>query len=361
MIILLADLPPPIHGMCKVNEALIDTLSFKKNIDIIIINTAPSFAHGFFNTYAWLPIKVIYTFYLYFKLAYILTTKGNRCSFVYRSINGGFGQLFDIIYLLVCRIFNCKIIIHHHSFNYFNKLSKLFYCINKVANIDAVHIVLGSSMARKLNDLYEVPKRQIKILSNIAFFKKGDSVSVHRRDKLVIGHLANLCLDKGIDIFINTCRELIRNGIDFEGIIAGPFADEQARFLVNQTVLEFEQVKYLGPLYGSDKDDFFKNLDVFVFPSRNEAEPLVLYEAAQFGVLNIGSKCGCMGDVIAALGGLCVSQDDDNHIAIANHIIEAQHSGRLSSKNRELRVNKFNNAKGDANNSLETLIEIMSN
>ncbi len=40
----------------------------------------------------------------------------------------------------------------------------------------------------------------------------------------------------------------------------------------------------LGPVYGKDKSQFWKMTDAFVFPTQNEAEPLVLWEAPAAGV-----------------------------------------------------------------------------
>ncbi|MCG3024525.1 glycosyltransferase, partial [Escherichia coli] len=64
-------------------------------------------------------------------------------------------------------------------------------------------------------------------------------------------------------------------------------------------------VKYFGPVYGEDKTRFLNDLDVFIFPSRyyNEAEPLVVYEAAASGNYVIGSEVGSMKEAIQKVHG----------------------------------------------------------
>jgi glycosyltransferase involved in cell wall biosynthesis len=175
----------------------------------------------------------------------------------------------------------------------------------------------------------------------------------------VIGHLANLCEEKGVDDFIALCRELKTRNIEFIGKIAGPFSNKTSEILVNASLDEFDEIEYCGGLYGADKDSFFKSLDAFVFPSKykNEAEPLVLYEAGQYGVLNIGSRRGCMEDVIHDLEGISIEEGPLMVSSMADTLQLQYNSGNFSAQARSARINAFATAQLKAKSVLENLFQ----
>jgi len=357
--LILADFPKPTHGMSNINNALRGEVISADYLPYTI-NTAPSYAAKYFGSKIWWIIKVVHTFYCFLKLFLVLVVKPRVV--VYRPINGGLGQFYDLVYIALCQLFVQKIFIHHHSFNYINKRSHLFSVLNKLAGKKAVHIVLGVKMGKCLSRMYDIKPEQVEVLSNIAFFKEDKvAVKVHHKE-LVIGHLANLCIDKGIDDFASLCRELKIRNVLFKAKIAGPYADVGSVEVVNKLLLELGEVEYLGPVYGADKETFFQSLDVFVFPSKykNEAEPLVLYEAAKYGVLNVGTQRGCMQDVIGDLHGSSFPEDENLVLNLANSICEAVDTGALNEMGRKGRVDQFNLMQSQAKESLNNLMTKMA-
>ena len=59
-------------------------------------------------------------------------------------------------------------------------------------------------------------------------------------------------------------------------------------------------VNYFGPKYGNEKNTFFSNADIFVFPTYyfNECFPLVLLEAMQYKLPIITSCEGGIPDIV---------------------------------------------------------------
>lgn len=358
--IFLCDLPDPIHGMSNVNKSMLNEAK-RAGIQPRIINTVPSYAAVFFDGRLWLFLKFLHSIYCCFLLFYFLLTYSK--SVIYRPINGGAGQFYDYIYVLITKLFRVDIIFHHHSFNYLNSYSKLFNSLQWLAGRETMHVVLGEVMGSKLCELYGIHPDQIHVLSNVAFFD-GDSKPISNENSVIrIGHLANLCIEKGVSDFVDLCRDLSQKKVDYQAFIAGPFADDVSKEIVGKACLELSEIQYLGPLYGSEKDSFFKGLDVFVFPSRycNEAEPLVLYEAGQFGVLNIGTNRGCMTSVIKSLGGLSFDETDALVSNISDAVQRLNNEGQLSSENKLKRLNLFIHAKHDASLSLQNLLRMMKN
>ena len=151
MILLLMDMPKPLHGMSAVNKNILDRVE-KSGVDYQLINSCPSFAFKYFGTRFWVLIRLVYFFYVFLKLlAFML--RGGVCS-VYRPINGGSGQFYDICYVAIARILKKKIFIHHHSYAYLTKKSKLYSFFQAVLGYDAMHIVLGPEMKASLCNMY---------------------------------------------------------------------------------------------------------------------------------------------------------------------------------------------------------------
>ena len=73
---------------------------------------------------------------------------------------------------------------------------------------------------------------------------------------------------------------------------------------------------YWGKKYGADKEAFFRNADIFVFPTTNETFGLVLLEAMQQGLPCISTEEGGIPDIIEdGKTGLLVKRQNANDLA----------------------------------------------
>lgn len=346
--IYIIDLPPPLHGMSYINAKLME-LSEAHLGKQKVINTSPntSFVPNF--RVAKLLNKGVHLILCYLKLVSLLLL--NYKGVVYRSVYGGYGQLFDIPFIILARIFQNKLYIHHHSYQYLN--SKLFITslLFNIAGKNAVHIVLSDSMGKELSKKYRIRPANIITVSNINFFA-DPSIDIVASNKLKLGHLANLSFEKGLDSFIELCEQLNNADIEFEAYLAGPINDSIVEAFVAEKLKTMPNLTYKGSLYGSDKDNFYRSIDCFVFLSRyqNEAEPLVLYEAAEKGNFLIGTERGCMGNTIKSLGGFVVDDNKQSLNLIVEFIIKnktklidvTQKLGRLKQYNRIRLTSKAN-------------------
>lgn len=359
--IFLADLPPPIHGMSNVNLDIYEVFC-NQGHTIKLLNTAPSKKSKYFRSNWWPFLKAMQSINSMAKVFYLLATKQHSC--LYRPINGGKGQIYDVAYLAIAKIFNAEVFIHHHATSYITNEKILFKILLKISGRSVTHIVLGQSMANALNSRFFVPSKKIIILSNCYFFESypppKSSPAFDRT--LVIGHLSNLCIDKGIDTFALLCRELSGSNFSFTAKIAGPFADEHAEMIVMDLCKDYPNINYLGPLYGEDKKKFFKNLNIFVLPSKNEAEPLVLYEAAQHGAFLIGGTVGCMEDVINNLGGYSSSLDNQkNWITQTAKLISSEHQSICSIESYRNRLDRLKALIAAAQKNMQHILKALKN
>ena len=141
--------------------------------------------------------------------------------------------------------------------------------------------------------------------------------------------LSNMMEAKGVWVLLEACQILKDRGVSIICHFVGKWSDiDEATFMNRVMKLNLEHcIVAYGAKYGSDKDSFFENADVFVFPTfyHNEAFPLVLLEAMQYKLPCIATKVGGIPDIIDdGVTGYLVEVNDVT--ALANkieHLIQA--------------------------------------
>lgn len=114
--------------------------------------------------------------------------------------------------------------------------------------------------------------------------------------------LSNMMAEKGVWTLVSAAQVLRQRGFDFEVHFVGKWSDiseDDFTALVREARLESVCMAH-GPQYGQDKEVFWRNADLFVFPTfyHNECFPLVLLEAMQHGVACISTAEGGIPGII---------------------------------------------------------------
>lgn len=129
--------------------------------------------------------------------------------------------------------------------------------------------------------------------------------------------------EKGVWTLLDSCKILRDKNIDFRCHFVGKWSDiNEVSFLsrINQLGLDGYVIAN-GAKYGEEKQLFFDNADVFVFPTyyHNETFGLVLLEAMQNKLPCIATREGGIPDVIEdGVTGYLVGQKECD--VIATHI-----------------------------------------
>ena len=116
------------------------------------------------------------------------------------------------------------------------------------------------------------------------------------RDAPVIGVVARLIPQKGVQTFLRAVVLLEKAGFLPEVLIAG---DGPSRDELEAISLELglgDQVRFLG--FVEDMASFYAALDLFVLPSLSEGMPLALLEAMAAGVPIVATRTGGIKDLI---------------------------------------------------------------
>jgi glycosyltransferase involved in cell wall biosynthesis len=115
-------------------------------------------------------------------------------------------------------------------------------------------------------------------------------------DDVVVGHLANLSVEKGTVDLLRAASRLWDQGRRFQMALAGPEMPNFQRFW--QSFPAKAHVRRLGVLDEHQKRDFYAGLDLFCLPSRSDSFGLVLLEAWANGLPNLAYRAGGVADLI---------------------------------------------------------------
>jgi glycosyltransferase involved in cell wall biosynthesis len=292
--IFIGPFPKPVHGQSLATQSMFDFL----NSESIAIRKIDVSGTG---------LKKI-MMHIYAFLTILFTGKTS----VYISLNSNNGLILNIFLVLAARLRGSKLCLHYHAYDHIRRKTLVLYWLAKLSGKYTCHIVLGQTMA---NDLKESVGFNLDtfILNNSKLIKQSHGVSQKTAHIIRLGHLSNLTKEKGLTTTIDTAIYL-NNLFNIKLYLAGPAESDYVKSEIQRAKDKLgDNIKYLGPLYGDDKDKFYRSIDYFIFPSqyKNEAEPLVVLEALAAGVPVIASDVGCIADDISSTGGISIKVDDN--------------------------------------------------
>ena len=307
--------PPPVHGMSVVNSEIVNNFR-KQGKSIFVINHASKT----FSKNKFLRILRVQRVIKGVVLAIRTMTKWKV---LYIGLSGGLGQVYDLLFVFIGRVFRKRIYIHHHSFAYIDKPTIISRLIISASGVKATHIVLCERMQSMFRMIYPAVN-VVRVISNVAIVKKNNDANPKEKGVKTLGYLSNICIEKGIEEFLEVAEHLKRKGIVFNALIAGPFQSDDVKKYVSNRIENLPMVKYVGPKYDDDKAEYFKAIDVLLFPTKyeNEAQPLTIFEASSYGVPVIAWERGCISEMMTNGAGVLVKKDDVYSIVAVDQIMK---------------------------------------
>ena len=113
-----------------------------------------------------------------------------------------------------------------------------------------------------------------------------NSETIEKKGSVTLGFLGRLNVNKGIEDLLNALNSDQLKSLDFTLMIGGSGTEEYLEKLRNMIEQDkTEKVNFLG--YIKNREEFFNNIDIFVFPSFSEGLGLVLLEAMSFSKICI--------------------------------------------------------------------------
>ena len=297
IILFILHMPPPIHGAAIIGQSLRNSKLINNEFDCEYINltTASSLEDiGKFK------IRKISQFF-HLLLNIIKTVKNTQPNLVYITPNSKGGPFYkDFLIMMALKFMNCNIVAHYHNKGVSTRQNKIFDNFLYKHFFKDIEIILLSKRLYPDIERY-VMSKDVYICPNgiseeMPTPQKGD------REKTVrILFLSNLLIQKGVFFLLDALQALHAKGIDFSCHIVGAESSEITRVFLSKIIKEkklYNCVFYHGSKYGIDKEQFWNNADIFVFPSLDECFPLVLLEAMKHGLPIVTTDEGGIPDIV---------------------------------------------------------------
>lgn len=303
-VLFVGPLPPPVHGFAAMNALSIDALRLG-GAEVSVFDTAPPRTGARDPRARRAALRLVWRALrdLWLLLRFAGAALGRRRATLYLGFAGGWGQPRDLGFLLIARALGLRRVLHHHSYSYVGRRSALSALLFRAAGRAALHIVLCDGMGAALTRRYGSVAR-VLALSNAAFQPMDAAPAPARASsgQAVLGFLGAVTQDKGIDVFLETMRQLTAAGAPVRGLIAGPEPETAATRAIDAAIAAGAPIERLGPVYGAEKTAFLRRIDALLLPSRyrHEAEPLVILEAMAHGAAVFAADRGCIAEQLGA-------------------------------------------------------------
>lgn len=312
-VVMVGSFPPPVGGAALVNQMVFDALKSRGAKATALDISGPTLAHsrslGYHAQRAranWRAGRAAYRLAAPEHVLYVVPDAGAGAWYtagIVRAAANKFG----------------RIIVHHHSCRYIEDYSRPMALLTDATRSKAVHVFLTDGMADSFARRYGTVDRLVATNARFVAEEASIPVSVQGTGTLRLGHLSNLCADKGFFIVADTFDAIRSSGQDATLLLAGPALDDDVVTRINALRTRHgERVTHVGKVSGVAKRDIYRAIDVFLFPTqfRQEAAPLVIYESLAAGVPVLTTDRGVIREIVTGIRG-AVCPRDGNFVEFA--------------------------------------------
>ncbi len=330
-ILVIAPLPPPVHGSAMVSQQIKDSevINGAFTCDYVNLSTCRKMTEAGYFSFAKLW-RVSSSFFKAF--CYLLVHHYDMCYLAITCRGGSFIK--DTPFILLCKLFRRKIVIHQHNKGMANYVDRQPYkWLYPIVYKNVKVILLSWHLYPDIERI--VPKENVLICPNGIKISDCDAsagsktkpetlnvkLETDRAPRLLF--LSNLIESKGVFVLLDALKILADKGVLFRCVFVGAetakisaerFAEEVDKRGLNRVVV------YLGRKIGEEKERVLADADIFVFPTFYEYEcfPLVLLEAMAHKLPCVTTKEGGICDIVEnGVNGYVCPQKDPIAVAFA--------------------------------------------
>ncbi len=326
-------LPPPVHGQSIMNQAIQQSKLLNDTFDMCTIPLHFSKLDNLGKAEAKKILKMIY--YASLLIKKIIFFKPDLIYFTLSPV--GFAFYRDCLYVIIIKLFRIPVVYHLHGKGIKkqskNKFLKFIYSsVFKHSSVILLSKLLKSDIDEVTSDstkLFYLPngiEEKSKLSPNEKYRKSFNN-------EPILLFLSNIVKTKGVLVFLEALSLLKKKKLPFKAQLVGGISASVPEKLLYKKIrtnnLE-NDVKYLGALYGEDKDRVLISSDIFVFPTYKDAFPLVILEAMQVGLPIVSTFEGAIPEMVKNNeNGFLVKQRDVGDLARKLETLIEQKGNRL--------------------------------
>lgn len=356
LLILACAMPPPVFGQSVVNAAIRDGVLMRSENVIIADISARSIVKN-------IRYHVTRFFSIARVASSILHNRHQTNRKIYMVTQVGYGIFYNHLLLGLAHLFDYKVILHHHDSGHTKFYRPHVAFLIWLIGSRAVHVTLGPAMAEDLKRYKQVKHVLVSHNARIIPDPNFQRPTRDLRAPLVIGHLSNLSRAKGLNLTIETIIEARQNGLNVKLILAGPCDGEDAEATLKDAQAKLgEALDYRGPVGGETKDRFFRDIDVFLFPTiyKYEAQPLVILEAMSYSAAVIVAERGYTAELVGQAGDVFAGDSEfsrkaADRIATLLQDRDELHAAQAAARTRYVMLRKI------ATEQFDQLIDVLVN
>lgn len=306
-VLFIGALPPPVHGSAVVCQQIKDSELINNAFDCDWVNLSTSrHLEEIGKITLAKPFRLLWAL---LKELWLLMTKHYDLCYLAITCHGS-GFLKDSPFVLMCKIFRKKIIIHQHNKGMENDVDRWPYrwllpLCYKNAKVILLSWYLYPDIEKivKKEDVFICPNG-IKVSDSITFnYNKETDTSLSKETNKIprLLFLSNLIESKGVFVLLDALKILKDKGYSFVCDFVGGETKEIDARRFNEEVKKRglnEIAIYHCRKYGKEKEDAFEQSDVFVLPTFDEAFGLVNLEAMSHKKPVVSTNEGGIPDVI---------------------------------------------------------------
>ena len=316
-ILFIVPLPPPVHGSAMVCQQIKESAAINAAFCCDYVNLSTSRRIDEIGKTSWRKLWRFISSY-FIVLWKLLFHHYDLC---YLAITcHGIGFLKDAPYVLLCKLFRPKIIIHQHNKGMAADVDRWPYrWLLPLVYKDVKVILLSWRLYSDIERI--VPRDNVVICPN--GIKVNDIELRRERSANAIPHLlflSNLIESKGVFVLLDALKIMSNQGVQYVCDIVG---GESKEIDVKRLIEEVDKRKlnryvvYHGRKYGEEKEAIFNQSDVFVFPTNDDCFPLVLLEAMSHRLPIVTTPEGAIPDeVIDGQNGFICERHNPQSLAL---------------------------------------------
>lgn len=209
----------------------------------------------------------------------------------------------DLVYLIIARALGKKIVYQVHGGalpqDFFENSRLMSMLLRQVLRSADVVVLLGQEMLHAYRNFS--PDLHLEVIPNaieVGADPKRKQVTAVGNRPLCLAYVGRLAQSKGIFEIIDALEILDKRGKNMQLTIAGDGPDEvRLRARVESLGLQ-HRVRFVGVVYGAEKEQVWNESDLFVFPTYCEGLPYALLESMAACTPPLVSPVGAIPDVI---------------------------------------------------------------
>ncbi|RYG51371.1 MAG: glycosyltransferase, partial [Chitinophagaceae bacterium] len=269
-ILFILHLPPPVHGASLMGSFVKASQKVNDNFDGKFMNLTASRSIDSIGKGGWR--KSLFIFSLLLNTFKSVATKSYDVCYVTITSNGtAFYK--DMLVVAILKLFRKKILLHFHNKGVEKGTQE------KKINRHLYQFVLGGKRTRVIllsEHLYADIKRYVDP-SRIYYCANGiKPLSITLPVKtpgqpVKILFLSNMMVAKGVYVLLEACAALHQQNISFECHFVGDWLDiQESEFVRKVKELNLEGSVFAhGKKYDAEKNEYYRQADIFVFPTLN--------------------------------------------------------------------------------------------